>query len=711
MIKTRGNIIKLLYLVAIATASITPALAQTAPAPSPNAVADDDAIVVTGLRQKFRATLTADDIPQSIQHVPRDLIDQQGITELTDALILVSGFSRQNNYGGAYDAYAVRGFVGNPNVPSPYLINGYSARGFGGIGDTASVTQLEIIKGPTSAIYGRGEPGGTLNLITRKPEFDGAGRVALTGGSFDSFRGEIDVTGPLSENVAARFIAASDHSDTFRDFHNSDRFSLNSSILAKFNNTTVSYELHYSEQKFVFDRGIVAVNGRIDALPTTRLLGEPGDGRHHARILTQQLEVQQGLGGDWVLIVGRASHKTWLKGFHQQTELGGTRQQLLVDGQNLTRQRRFQDFNTSDTSIRAELSGKFKTGGLTHNIFGGGDWARFTLDRFSTRYLPPLLSTNPTLLQLNAINIFNPVYGTIQPTGSLLLDDIERQTSYGFYITDQIDISRMLSVRFSLRHDRFSQSIQVRLNNTQLGQSESATSPQVGLTFSPSDDIQLYGNWGRGFRPNTGRDFLGVVFEPERIESYEIGTKFALFNKRLTGTLAAFTMRKTGIIVSDVRNPAFSVAAGSARSKGVELDLLGRLPGDISIRANYAFIDSAIDQTIPGVVIAGTPLLNIARHSGNILIDKGFVVGGRKAQVGIGVNHVGTRRGEAAFDFNLPAYTLVKLNGSVDLTQNLVVSAIVSNLFNERHYLNSFSRLWINPGPPREFSIRLAHSF
>lgn len=86
-------------------------------------------ITVTGLRQKFRGTLAADDIPQAIQEVPRELIDQQGITELTDALILAPGFSRQNNYGGAYDAYAVRGFVGNPNVPSPYLINGYSALG------------------------------------------------------------------------------------------------------------------------------------------------------------------------------------------------------------------------------------------------------------------------------------------------------------------------------------------------------------------------------------------------------------------------------------------------------------------------------------------------------------------------------------------------------------------------------------------------------
>ena len=172
----------------------------------PAIAADDaDTIIVTGQRQAYRGDFSLRETPQAITQIGQRQIDDNNLTRLADALDLSASVARQNNLGGLWDAYAVRGFAGDENLPSGYLVNGFNgARGFGGIRDTSSIERIEVLKGPGSALFGRGEPGGTVAISTKKPQFDSQGSIALAGGSNSFRRAEADYTTPLKDRVAVR---------------------------------------------------------------------------------------------------------------------------------------------------------------------------------------------------------------------------------------------------------------------------------------------------------------------------------------------------------------------------------------------------------------------------------------------------------------------------------------------------------------------------
>jgi iron complex outermembrane receptor protein len=169
-------------------------LAGTASLAAPAAADDADTIVVTAQRQAYRGDFTLRETPQAITQIGQQQIDNNNITRLTDALDLSASVARQNNFGGLWDAYAVRGFAGDENLPSGYLVNGFNGgRGFGGSRDIAAIERIEVLKGPNAALFGRGEPGGTINIVTKRADFDTRGRVNLLAGSFDRQRGDADI--------------------------------------------------------------------------------------------------------------------------------------------------------------------------------------------------------------------------------------------------------------------------------------------------------------------------------------------------------------------------------------------------------------------------------------------------------------------------------------------------------------------------------------
>jgi len=192
-----------------------------------SAAAADQQVVIEGQRQHYRslsvtgATKTdtlLKDLPQSVRVITGDLLDDAGITTLAGALDLASGVSRQSNLGGLWDSYAMRGFTGDPNFGSDFMVNGFSSsRGYNGLRDGANTESIEVLKGPASALYGRGEPGGTVNIVTKKPRFAPSHAVDAGLDSHGLKRGAADLTGPLGANVAYRLNAASEEGGSFRD--------------------------------------------------------------------------------------------------------------------------------------------------------------------------------------------------------------------------------------------------------------------------------------------------------------------------------------------------------------------------------------------------------------------------------------------------------------------------------------------------------------
>jgi iron complex outermembrane receptor protein len=669
-----------------------------------------EVVHVTAQRQNYRALSATGatktdtllkDLPQSVRVITADLLKDVGVTNLAGALDLSSGISRQSNLGGLWDSYAMRGFTGDPNFGSDYLVNGFSSsRGYNGLRDSSSTNSVEVLKGPASALYGRGEPGGTVNITTKKPRFEPGQWLDLSVGSYSMRRAAVDLTGPISETLAYRLNGAYEQGDSYRDTLKYKRKFLSPSFIWLLgDSTTISYEVEASEQDTPFDRGVVAVNGVLGLVPNSRFLGEPGDGPTVVKSLGHQIFVQHELNDKWKLQSGFSYRDSSMVGFSTEAN------NLLADGQTLRRQRRHRDFSADDTSGRIELVGKFDTGPIGHSILVGADAYKFEDRRIQLRRNPS--ATNPY-----SINIYNPVYGGVADPLTLSIDTLENQRAHAFYAQDQVDLTDRWKVLAGVRHDSYDQTVTNNRLAVSNRQELTATSPRVGLVYQPIQVISLYATAAKGFRPNSGISIDNKAFPAEESRSYEIGTKLETADGKITGTLALYKISKKNVLTTNPVNTDFSISAGEVGSKGVELDVSGEIMKNVRFSAAYAYTDAKVtkgDNTIQ----TGSQFPNVPKNSASIVVTPSFKIGDATASLGAGVNYVGERLGDVAISssFRLPAYTTVRLISSYAPTKKLRLSLNVDNLFDKTYYASSYSQVWVAPGTARTVTLNANYKF
>ena len=617
------------------------AIAQTA-----GETPTDDSIVVTGQRQPYVGNTAIKDMPQNIQTISSETLDIVGANSLGAALELVSGVAPLNNFGGLWDGYAVRGFAGDSNnVPTGMLVNGFNGgRGFSGPRDASSVETIQVLKGPTSAMFGRGEPGGTVNVITQKPLFDQKGYVTVQGGSWNQYRFEADFTTPLSDSFAVRINGAYEEGDSYRDTVHTKKIFVTPSLLWKLSDSTsLAYEFEFAHQKIPFDRGIPIYQNNFTRLPPSRYLGEPGDGPVEAEVYGHQLTMQHDFNDKWSLLAGFGYRTTSLAGIGEYPEFAAARQPFLTNGTILARQRRSLDFDSKDLTVRAEINGEFEMGAIVNRLVLGMDYNKFELDQIQTRFRPGAFTPTSTLASINAIDVLNPVYGAYPAPNAFtsnVFNKLEVDHSWGIYISDQLELTEWLKVRAGGRYDEFRQTITDRLNPPKatapginpVKQKLTRFSPQVGVVVQPSSALSLYATYGEGFRPNNGQAFNGSTFGPETSVAYEIGAKFVTPDNRISATLALFQMDKTNLLTADPTNSGFVIAIGEARSRGFEFDLDAKLPEDFRLILAYAYTDAfslstVLDPDFAKPILPGDPLINVPKNSLSALLTKEFHIG------------------------------------------------------------------------------------
>ncbi len=700
----------LLFCSAVPTAH--PAFAQDT-----NPGARLEAVTVTGTRQAYQGDFNRLETPQAEQSIDAETLRASGAVNLSQALDLSASVARQNNFGGLWNAFALRGFVGDENLPSNYLVNGFNAgRGFGGPRDLSGIESVEVLKGPRAALFGRGEPGGTVNLVTKRPTFKTAGELRLSAGSFETYRADADWTTPLSDAVAVRLVGFAEDAGSFRDTVETRKYGMSPSLAWRISpQSRLVYELELSHQEIPFDRGVLAINGQLGRIPQSRFLGESGDGPLKADVQGHQFEFQHDFSKDWSALVGFTTRKTSLEGFSTEAELAANRQRLLVDGRTLTRQRRFRDYDASYQVIRGEINGRFQLAGLQHRLIFGVDADRFENDQVFLRARAPTLASNPTPAQQQAIDIFNPVYGSYTlPTPTPLTNRVETQKSVGVFAQDQINLSERLQLRLGARFDDYRQTLEDRAASRVSTQKETRVSRQLGVVYRAGDALSLYATYGENFRPLSGADAQGNGFEPNQSTSVEAGAKFSLGG--IDGTVAVFQVKQKNILVAADASAATQLAIGQARSQGLEIDLQGEITKDLSLWASYAYVDAKTSNTFNdpnfGVAVpAGSRLLNVPKHTLSLQLVNSMAVAGRGLQFGGGLLYVGQRSGEFTTNFKLPAYTVARAFAAYGLTKSTTLRLDVDNLFNETYYTNSFSALWVQPGTPRSARVSAAFKF
>ncbi|MBV6777036.1 TonB-dependent siderophore receptor [Xanthomonas euvesicatoria] len=641
------------------------------------------------------------DLPISARVLDRTLLEDAGVTDLAGALELASGITKANNLGGLWDSYSMRGFTGDPNFSSDYMVNGFNAsRGYNGLRDAANTQSIEVIKGPASALYGRGEPGGAVNIVTKKPLFQPQHSVDVSAGRFDSYRAAIDSTGPLSENVAYRLNVMHKDQHSFRDTVDSDSTLLAPSLLwMPTPDTTVSYELEAVRLHTPFDRGVTAIGGDANRLPASRFLGEPRDGDIDLHSTGHQLFVVHGLDQTWSVQGGATYRDSGMRGFSTEPWT------LQADQRSLRRERRYRDYQGRDIAARAEVLGSLQAGRVTHNVLFGIDGNRFDDSRFQQRARS---AATPY-----SIDVLAPRYGLAQPGRlSTITDTDERQQVWGVYAQDQIDLGARWKALLGLRYDHYRQGLDNHLRGTTQRSSDGVASPRAGMTFHVDDALSLYASAAAGFRPNSGVGANGQSFAPEKSRSLETGLKYVQPGDGLEATVAAFRIDKKNVLSLDPADTSFSLPVGQMRSQGVELDLLGRLSPHLAASVGLAYTDSQVTRSSAAAASTGLAegrrFPNVPRLSGNAFLNyEQPLTGKRSAALGVGVLHTGERLGsvDSNTDFVLPAYTVWRAVGHYDLSQRLRLYAKVENLTDRRYAAFSYSEQWVYPGAPRNWTV------
>jgi len=284
-------------------------------------------VVVQGHRA-YLSDFDTLEVPQSDSLLDAELLEDAGVLDLNTALDLSASVARQNNFGGLWNSFSVRGFSGDINLPSGYLVNGFNAgRGFAGPRDIAGIESVEVLKGPRGALFGRGEPGGTVNLTTKRPQFENTGEVQATLGSWDQKRlsGDYQTVLGQNDNIGLRLVGFFEDSESFRETVETQKIGFYPSVEWRVSDSTsLTYELEYTEQEIPQDRG-VAFTQEFGFTPRRTFTGEPGDGPIETEVVGHQFEIQHEISDTWSVLAGLGYRDTSLVGNATETNFSGRR--------------------------------------------------------------------------------------------------------------------------------------------------------------------------------------------------------------------------------------------------------------------------------------------------------------------------------------------------------------------------------------------------
>ena len=647
-------------------------------------------LVVTGEQDRYNipdsstATKTDTplrDIPQSIQVVPRQVLEDRNVRSVNQAVETVSGVvDGGNNFGAPSGSRIIRGFNQSGNFR-----NGYRDTDFFSLTGVGTIEQVEVLKGPASVLFGAVEPGGIVNVITKQPLSERYYSLGFEAGNFGYYQPSIDFSGPLNadKTVLYRFIANYQNSEGFQDFVKTDITTIAPSITLKLGDKT-DLNLYYEYTNY---NGYPNESGSWffsdgSFLPRNVFLGYPDLTFIDAKTQKFGYTLNQKLSDNWQIRNNFAVATTRTR----DAFAGGAD---LVDDRSLvdiTASRR--GYSIDNYFGQIDLLGKFKTGSISHQLLVGFDFNR------NVQIFEAFISDSP----LPNLNIFNPDYNISIPSYVPDYSFDSYTQSYGAYLQDQISILDNLKLLIGGRLDW------VSLNGTNSGidspeQNDSAFSPRIGLVYQPSKLISLYTSYSQSFLPTSGFNPDGRAFKPTKGTQYEAGIKADFLDGKLSTTLAAYQITKTNVTIQDQNNRDFQIQVGEQRSRGIELDIAGEILPGWKVIGSYAYTDAEVTEDI--AISVGNKLLGVPENQASLWttyeIQKGDLKG---LGFGLGLFYVGERAAFSDNSVELPNY--LRTDAAIYYRRDRFNAAInISNLFDTDYFRNSYGyTLGLERGAP-----------
>lgn len=636
------------------------------------------------------------DIPLSIQVIPQEVIEDRNAIELGDALetagSVVSTGGRGTSVFGP--GFLIRGFPINEGI----FRDGVATFSLAPL-STNDLERVEILRGPASILFGQGEPGGIINLVSKRPLSEPFYSASFTVGRFSNYRGDLDFSEPLNDSrtVSYRLNVSYENYDSFRDFVNGERFIVSPILSWDIGtNTSIDFFGQYISDRETIDQGIPVIGNEIADVERDTFFGEDfGEFSQEQFRLGYRLNHQ-------------VSEDFSIRHTLQYLQYQPERYAPLFDSIDettgeLSRLAYFAGGTYRRLFTNAEAIAQFNTGSVQHQVLFGVEYRHDSENpefQFNNLYTP--------------INIFNPVYTRVPYAIAPEFFRDDNVDTISVYLQDQIELSPNLNLLAGIRYDstnQFRTTQDLGEPREEFEQTDSAFSPRFGIVYKPIEPISLYASYTRSFNPSFGASLNAdnSNFEPETGQQFEVGIKADLL-EQLSLTLAAFDIRRQNVSTPDLNNPAFSVQTGEVASRGIELTLGGEISPAWDITAAYTLLDAFVSEDNDRDIV-GNGLSNVPDNQFSLwttyTIQQGDLAG---LGFGLGFLYLSERLGNLDNTFTLPSFfrTDIALFFERD---NWRAQLNVENLFDVGYFSSSDEFLGVIPGAPLTVSAKVLVEF
>jgi iron complex outermembrane receptor protein len=641
------------------------------------------------------------DIPQVVNTVSDKVLADQHATTLDEALYNVSNVVQTNTLGGTQDAFVRRGFGANRD--GSIMTNGLRTvlpRSF-----NAATERVEVLKGPASTLYGILDPGGLINVVTKRPEKTFGGAISATSSSFGGGTGQVDVTGPIDgTRLAYRLTGEYQDEDYWRNFGNERSTFIAPSLTWFGDDATVTVLYSHRDYKTPFDRGtIFDLNTKqpVNVNRNTRF-DEPfniTDGQSDLA----QLNAEYRLNSQWTAKFDYS--------YSQDKYSDNQARVMAYDAKtgNLTRRVDATQGSTQRMhSTRADLQGNVDIAGFYNEILTGVSYENYDL----------LRTDMMRCKNVKGFNIYHPVYGKLDKCTTVSAADSDqtlKQESYSAYAQDALYLTDKWIAVAGMRYQYYTQYAgKGRPFNVNTDSRDEQWTPKLGLVYKLTPSVSLFANYSQTFMPQSSiASYIGDL-PPETSNAYEVGAKFDLFDG-VTANIALFDIHKRNVLYTEsIGGETIAKTAGRVRSQGVEVDLAGSLTENTNIIASYGYTDAKV---LEDPDYAGKPLPNVPRHTGSLFLtyDIHNAFAGNTLTLGGGGHGVSRRSATNGADYYLPGYFVADAFAAykMKLQYPVTLQVNVKNLFDKTYYTSSIAtnNLGNQIGDPREVQFTVKMEF
>lgn len=603
-------------------------------------------ITVEAFRRDYTAPVTSSglgfeadpaDTPLTLVSIPMDILTDQQVNNVEDALRNVSGVSKFKQGNGGEEKFSIRGFDAAQSLykDGARINNAFNATNIATT-ETATIERYDVLKGPSAILYGQGEPGGIINYVTKKPLFGRTYRSAeVIAGNHDYFRSELDLTGPIhnaQDTLAYRLVASWEDSGSHRDYTARDRKLLAPSFSWRpFNDTTFTFQYERIDDRYTQDRGQIldgntadgfAYTGRLDS---SQFFGVPGwNERTTSDFERFRLLAEHRFSSRSVLSLNASTTRVDKTLYDSSPRFIGDTT-IDAEGYALIRPNAQGGKGGSDTIALRHQFEFLQTDAVRHRLLALVDYETIDNDGWSANAIDS--SGN----RVNGVryNLATREYLGV-PAGGMELGPksagVQTDTrQLGVSLQDLISFGETWHLLLGGRYTEF--------NDDDADAQFEAFTPRVGLVYRASPNTSYYASWSEGFVPTTytglnpvtGNGIGGPALDPETSEQFEVGARWLAFDGRLTLNASLFDLAKNDILAVDAAaidlpfDQWWYTPLGRTRTRGFDFQAVGKVTSALRLIGGYAYLDNELERVSPefpnqaGNVMAGIPL-----HSGNV---------------------------------------------------------------------------------------------